>query len=279
LSRIWDLLRQSESQPAENRPADTGTARREQAPAFRDPAAADRTLDAVAADTVQIPPTGRVVVHSDPRGPGADRFRLLRLHLRERWNAEKLKTLLITSPLPNDGKSTISLNLASALAERGKRSVLLIGADLHQPTLAKQLGLPDRSGLAECLEDGVQPFSVMRRLEPLGWYLLHAGNARGNPTELLQSGALGELIQQILPHFEWVLIDSPPVLPLADALTLRQVSDASLLVVRAGRTPTPAVDQAMALLGRKHVLGIVLNGMEGRDSTYGNYYGYYTGKR
>lgn len=279
MSRTWDLLRKSGPEAGNPEPDATVPIRRGQAPAFHDAEATDARLDAIPADTVEIPPSGRVVVHTDPRGPGADRFRLLRLHLRERWNAEKLKTLLITSPLPNDGKSTISLNLASALAERGKRPVLLIGADLHQPTLSRQLGLPDRRGLAECLEDDVKPFSVIRRLEPLGWYLLQAGNARGNPTELLQSGSLAEVMREVSRHFEWVLIDSPPVLPLADALTLKEISDASLLVVRAGRTPTPAVEQSIRLLGRRHVLGIVLNGMAGRDLTYGSYYGYYTGKK
>jgi capsular exopolysaccharide synthesis family protein len=248
VSRIWDLLRKSEWQ------------------------AGDPELDPITADIVQIERSSRIVVHDDPRGPCADRFRLLRLRLNERWNAETMKTLLITSPLPNDGKSTIALNLATALAERGKRTVLLIGADLHHATLTEQLGLSDRRGLAECLEEGLKPLTVIRRLEPLGWYLLPAGKSRGNPTELLQSGGLAEITQELSHHFEWVLIDSPPVIPMADVLALKQRSDASLLVVRAGRTPTESVDRAIALLGRKHVLGIVLNGMEHIDRAYSKYY-------
>ena len=248
MSRIWDLLRKSEYRPD------------------------DLELDAIPADIVQIERSGRLVVHDDPRSPCADRFRLLRLRLNERWNAETMKTLLITSPMPNDGKSTVALNLATALAERGKRPVLLIGADLHHPTLTKRLGVSERCGLAECLEDGLRPLSVIRRLEPLGWYLLPAGKARGNPTELLQGAGLAEIKQELSQHFEWILIDSPPVIPLADVLALKQRSDASLLVIRAGRTPTESVERSLALLGRKHVLGIVINGVEQLDRAYSKYY-------
>ena len=252
MSRTWDLLRKSEWE------------------------AGDPELGAIPIDTVKIPSSSRIVFHDDPHGPCADRFRLLRLRLQERWSAETLKTLLITSPLPNDGKSTVTLNLATALAERGKRTVLVIGADLYHPTLTEQLGLTARCGLAECLEEGLKPFSAIRRLEPLGWYLLPAGKARGNPTELLQGAVFAELKQELSRHFEWVLIDSPPAIPLADVLALKQRSDASLLVVRAGRTPTELVERAVTLLGRKHVFGIVLNGMQKLDHAYSKYYPNYS---
>jgi capsular exopolysaccharide synthesis family protein len=252
VSRIWDLLRQN------------------------DLGGTDPALDTVPVDSVLIPTSTRLEVHSNPRGPCADRFRFLRLRLQERWNPEKLKTLLITSALPHDGKSTVSLNLATALAEHGKRPVLLIGADLHRGTLTEQLGLPYRPGLGECLEHGRQPLSLIRRLQPLGWYLLPAGKTRLNPTELLQGGAISELLKDLSPHFEWILIDSPPVSPLADTLALRQKCDATLLVVRAGRTPTQAVEQAVELLGAKHILGIILNGMEGLHRAYAKYYGSYS---
>jgi capsular exopolysaccharide synthesis family protein len=186
-----------------------------------------------------------------------------------------MKTLLITSPMPNDGKSTVALNLATVLADRGKHRVLLIGADLHHPTLTQHLGISDGNGLAECLEDGLKPLSVIRRLEPLGWYILPAGKARGNPTELLQSGALTQIKEELSQHFEWILIDSPPVIPLADVLALKQRSDATLLVVRAGRTPADSVEQTITLLGRKHVIGVVLNGIENVDRTYSRYSKYY----
>jgi capsular exopolysaccharide synthesis family protein len=223
---------------------------------------------------VHVQPEGRIVFHTDPSSPGADRFRLLRMRLRALWNAKKLRTLLITSPLPGDGKSTIALNLATALTEGGKRTVLLIEADLHRSPLAQQLGLKIGPGLAECLEGGVNPLSAVRRLEPLGWYLLTAGQPHSNPTELLQGDALSVVMQKLSPHFDWILIDSPPAAPLTDALSLGRHTNASLLVTRAGHTPREGLERAIALLGRQHVLGIVLNGVEEGDQLYSGYYEY-----
>jgi capsular exopolysaccharide synthesis family protein len=231
-------------------------------------------LQQIPTQEVQVHPGSRIIVHTDPRSPGADRFRFLRMCLRELWNAGKLKSLLITSPLPQDGKSTIALNLATALAEGGTRTVLLIEADLHHPTLSEQLGLDNRAGLADCLEGSLNPFSALRRLEPLGWYLLPAGEPRSNPTELLQTEAFAGVLQKLSPHFDWILIDSPPVIPLTDALSLARQANATLLVAREGRTPGDAIEKAIAVLGRQRILGIVLNAVEGLDRLYSGYYGY-----
>jgi capsular exopolysaccharide synthesis family protein len=231
-------------------------------------------FERIQVEQVQVQPASRIVFHTDPNSPGADRFRLLRMRLRVLWNARKLKTLLITSPLPGDGKSTIALNLATALTERGKRNVLLIEADLHRAPLAQQLSLKAGPGLAECLEGGLNPLSAVRRLDSLGWYLLSAGEVHSNPTELLQGDTLSAVMQALSPHFDWILIDSPPVTPLTDALSLGRLANASLLVTRVGHTPSEAVEKAIGLLGREHVLGIVLNGIEELDQLYSGYYGY-----
>src|SRR5205823_6052370 len=138
------------------------------------------------------------------------------------------QTLVITSPLPRDGKSTVAINLAAALAEGGKRRVLLIEADLHHPTVAKTLGVQTRPGLSECLESGLDPFSALQLLNPLRWYLLQAGEPRKNPTELLQSDSLSVVMHKLSLHFDWILIDTPPVAPLSGALLLACQADASL---------------------------------------------------
>jgi len=235
----------------------------------------EMSLDGISIEEVQVQPSSRIVMQTDPRSAGADRFRFLRMCLRELWSAGKLKTLQITSPLQQEGKSTIALNLATALAEGGKRTVLLIEADLHRPTLTEQLGLEKRTGLADCLEEGsLNPITVVRRLEPLGWYLLPAGDPRSNPTELLQTEAFAGVLQTLSPHFDWILIDSPPVIPLTDALSLARQANATLLVAREGRTPREAVEKAIAVLGRQRVLGIVLNAVDGLDRMYSGYYGY-----
>jgi capsular exopolysaccharide synthesis family protein len=225
-------------------------------------------------EEAQLRPENRLVFHADPRSPAADRFRLLRMRLKTHWNTGKLKKLLITGPLAHEGKSTLVLNLATALAERGKRRVLVIDADLHHSSVAEILRLRPWAGLAECLVDeATSPLSAIRRIEPLGWYLLPAGEPRRNPTELLQSPAFGNIIQKVSPCFDWILIDSPPVIPLTDSLSLQQHADGCLLVVRAGQTPREAVEQTIALLGEKNVVAVVLNGVEARNHLYAQYYG------
>jgi Mrp family chromosome partitioning ATPase len=147
---------------------------------------------------------------------------------------------------------------------------LVIEADLHYGTLAKRLGLSSWTGLAECLQGEAAPLSAIRRVEPLGWYLLPAGQTYKN-TELLQTPEIGKIIQKVSTRFEWILIDSPPAVPVTDALALQQHADATLLAVRAGKTPRDLVEHAVTLLGREHILGIVMNGVEGLDHLYYNY--------
>ena len=244
---------------------------------FANAATVAPALPDFAVEEANLRPENRLIFHADPRSPAADRFRLLRMRLKEYWSAGKLKKLLITGPLANDGKSTVVLNLATALAERGKRSVLVVEADLHHSSLSETLRLNPWAGLTECLVDDLTPpLSAIRRIEPLGWYLLPAGEPRRNPTELLQAPAFGHIMQKLSPCFDWILIDSPPVIPLTDALSLQQHADASLLVVRAGQTPREAVEQTVTLLGKKNIVGIVLNGVETRDHLY---YQYYDGNR
>jgi capsular exopolysaccharide synthesis family protein len=220
-------------------------------------------------EEARLDSTSRVVYHTDPRSPAADKIRFLRMRLREYWASGKLKKLLVTSPLAGDGKTTILLNLATALAERGKRSVLVIEADLHHSSVAERLKLRDWAGLTECLQDdSISPLSHIRRVEPLGWHLLPAGEPRRNPTELLQTPALRLVLQKVAECFDWVLIDSPPVVPLTDSIALHQHVDASLLVVRAGHTPQEAIEQTIDLLGQKKIAGIVLNGIERRNQPH-----------
>lgn len=153
--------------------------------------------------------------------------------------------------------------------------MLLIDADLHRPSICKSLGIEARTGLAECLEDDLNLLSVLRRIDPLNWYLMPAGTPRDNPTEALQPEALSKMMKVLSYYFDWIVVDTPPVLPLTDTLSIAKCVDASLLVVRADRTPKEAVSEALSRLGNKHVLGIVLNGAEHLNRIYSQYDGYY----
>lgn len=218
----------------------------------------------------------RILYHTTPTSSGADKFRLLRMRLRTHRTLNNLKSLLVTSPLPKDGKTTTVLNLATALTEQRIKRVLVIDADLHRRGVEEELQLEPCIGIAECLMEGVDPLTVLRRVEPLGWHLLSAGIiCVESPSELLRPVGLSALLQRIVPHFDWILIDSPPVLPLTDALALAQVVDGCLVIARAGQTPTKAIEDAINALGRKHIVGLVLNGLERSNQRYSKYQNYY----
>ncbi len=150
-------------------------------------------------EKVKLHPGNRVALLTDSRSAGVDRVRFLRMRRFELRQLAKLRSVVITSSMPKDGKSTIAMSLAATLSEQGQRTVLLIEADLDRPTLAKSLGLRPRPGLAECLEDGLAPLSQLRKVDPLGWYSVQAGSPRGNPTELIQSGALKTVLERPSP--------------------------------------------------------------------------------
>jgi capsular exopolysaccharide synthesis family protein len=233
------------------------------------------TLNRIPVETVELHSESRLVMPTGRQSPGADRIRYLRMRLHELQHQRQLRSIAITSPLPDDGKSTIALNLASALAESRQKSVLLIEADLHQPALAKVLAIPPRAGLADCIEEGTDPLMSVWRIEPLSFYFLQAGHASQNPTDLLQSGSMPRLLERLIPFFDWILIDSPPILPLTDALTLSRDVDGTVLVVRAGKTPRETVEEAVEQIGPGRLLGVVLNAAEGLNRSYAKYTRYY----
>lgn len=230
---------------------------------------------AVSTEGTPLPLECRLVVHTDPRSAGADRFRLVQIRLRSMQASRKLQSLLITSPLPEDGKSTVALNLATGLSDNGKCPVLLLEADVHRPTLLKKLGLEPWPGLTECFKSKSDPMRAIRRIDPLGFYLLPAGQPAEDGSSLLQSDFTAQLIKNLSSSsFSWILIDSPPTTPIADILVLRAQADATLLVARARQTPREAIEESTQNLGRGHILGIVLNGVDGLERAYSKYYGY-----
>ena len=236
---------------------------------------ADDVYPAVSIGRTPLPQECRLVVHTDPRSAGADRFRLVQIRLRSMQALRKLQSVLITSPLPEDGKSTVALNLATGLSDNGKCPVLLLEADVHRPTLLKKLGLEPWPGLTECFKSKIDPMLAIRRIDPLGFYLLPAGQPAEDGSSLLQSDFISQLIKSLASSsFCWILIDSPPTTPIADILVLRAQADATLLVARARQTPREAIEESAQNLGRGHIVGILLNGVEGLDRAYSKYYGY-----
>ena len=245
---------------------------------LRGPGNATPDTEYIPAETAEIRPESRLVVWNDPQGLGADRYRMLRMQLERLRGNQKLKTILVTSPAPQDGKSTVALNLATVLAKHGKHEVLLLEADLRCPSLTRRLGLKPWPGLAECLTTGSEALAAVRQIDPLQFCLLPAGAVPEHPAELLQSERMTRCVEDLSKTFDWILIDSTPTSPITDALTLKSRADGCLLVARAGKTGQDEVAEAIQLLGPQFVLGIVLNGVKGIERRYAGYYENYYGR-
>jgi capsular exopolysaccharide synthesis family protein len=219
-----------------------------------------------------LSPESRIIAHSNKQDPGAEKFRLLAhrlLHLRQR---RPLSRLLVASASPKDGKTVVAVNLAVTLARTSAR-VALIDADLRQPGIGHVLGVQATPGLADYLEGRAELATAFKIAEPLGLYYLPAGEALGNPVESLQGARMDELMMHATSTFDWVIFDSPPLTPFADAEHLASVTDGVLLVVRAEKTPKQALEQSLSSLEGAHLLGVVFNACnEARNDQYYQYY-------
>ncbi len=208
---------------------------------------------------VSVLPTSRLVFLTEPDSLAAEKFRFLGVRLRQLQQSRPLKKVLVTSTIPEEGKSTVSANLAGVLARR-KQSVLLIEGDLRRPTLAQQFGLGRLAGLGEWLQSGRQTVSNVYRLEGPDFWFMPAGNPPENPLELLQSGRLSYLMGQLSNLFDWIIVDSPPLLPLADTTVWSRVTDGTLLVAREGKSEKKQLQRGLEVLKKSDLLGVVLNG-------------------
>jgi capsular exopolysaccharide synthesis family protein len=240
----------------------------------------DSELQGIPVHRVTLPDEARLVVVGDPHSPGADRFRYLRLRLREaRARRKQLQSVLITSALPKDGKSTVSLNLSACLADRGATKVLCIEADFYHRTLAETFDLERADGLGKILESGTDPMSGIVRIEPLGLYFLPAGTVQSSPPDLLHSGRVEQALATYRRHFDWIIVDAPPILAVTDPAVLCQNMDGALLIARAGQTPKEFVDEALQTLGEERTVGIILNDASDLNVSYKKYYGSYYYKK
>jgi len=218
---------------------------------------------------VSITPASRLVVLSEPDSLAAEKFRFLGVRLRQLRQSRPLKKVLVTSTIPEEGKSLVSANLAGVLAKR-KEKVLLIEGDLRRPVLAQQFGLGRLTGLAEWMQSGTQPTSNIYHLTGPGIWFLPAGAPPANPLELMQSGRLSALMSRLATQFDWIVVDSPPLLPLADTTVWSRFTDGAVLVAREGKTEKAALQRGLEILKKSDLLGVVLNGCT--NSHHGSYY-------
>ncbi len=219
---------------------------------------------------VSLPPDSKLICLTAPESLGAEKFRFLGVRLRQLQNSRPLKKLLITSTIPEEGKSTVSANLATILARKQQPKILLLDGDLRRPSLSKQFGLGKLPGLSEWLHGEPRPITNIYRLEGLNLWFLPAGQPPENPLELMQSGRLSRLMEQLTAWFDWIIIDSPPVLPLADTSVWARLADGILLVTREGTTKRRQLQTGLQALEESKVLGAVVNSSASTDHT--NYY-------
>ena len=219
------------------------------------------------------------------RGPAVEQFRSLRSRIYELRDISPLKTILVSSGVPQEGKSFISTNLALSLARHKNSKVLLIDGDMRRYTLHQILGCDSHPGLADYLAGKATALEVMQRPEISQTVMASAtpilpnvtfiagGNGGDKAADLSGSPRFGELIRLAAPYFDWIIVDSSPVLPVSDAVNLARWCDGVLLVARGGVTKFPVAQRAQSELKASNILGFVLNAVQ-ETPEVGGYYGY-----
>jgi capsular exopolysaccharide synthesis family protein len=202
---------------------------------------------------------------------GTEEFRTLRSRL-DRLRAQRpLRTLLITSSLPKEGKTFVAANLAQAIGRQPEKHALLIDADLRAPRAHMALGAPLTPGLSDYLRGEADELAILQRGPRGNLFFIPGGKPASHPAELIANGRLKALLDRLAPIFDWVILDSPPIVPVSDAGLLADLCDGVLMIVRAGATPFDLAQKATKEFRSKRLLGVVLNHVK-PGSSYSSYY-------
>ena len=204
-----------------------------------------------------------------------EQYRRLAAVLHHAQTERQIRTVMVASAVPAEGKTLTTTNLALTLSQSYEKKVLVIDADLRRPSLHGMFGVSGAEGLTTALGDTAVERLPVKQISG-GFWLLPAGKPNPNPMSLLTSDAMKQLLADAAAQFDWVILDTPPVGLMADANLLAAMVDAALIVVKAGSTPYPLVQKAVAAMGPGRVLGVVLN-RASRDAASHeyDYYGYY----
>jgi polysaccharide biosynthesis transport protein len=212
-------------------------------------------------------PRHPVILRDEPLGAPSEAVRRLRTNLQFIDVADRPKSIVISSSIAGEGKSTIAINLAVSLADTGAR-VILVDADLRRPSLADYIGIEGRVGLTTVLIGRATVDDVIQPMGKTTLDLLPAGQIPPNPSELLGSPAMGRLLDRLSASYDMVLLDSPPLLPVTDAAVLTKRAGGALIVVGADRIHRPQVEETLGALeaAGAHIFGIVMNKIDRRDA-------------
>jgi len=227
---------------------------------------------------VQPPQTSRLVAWTVPNGLGAEKFRALAVRLNDIRRKHQLTSLQVTSSVINEGKSFVAANLAVTLAKYSGFKTLLIEGDLHRPTLGSMFGLKDLQGLGDWWSRRNQDLDrYLLRFTGTALWFLPAGKACDRPSDILGSAQLAEAYAQLAGRFDWIIVDSTPMLPVIDANLWSRLVDGTLLVVREGVAPLKALKNGLQSLDNPKLIGVVVN--EASEFDQVDYDGQYYGTR
>jgi protein-tyrosine kinase len=234
------------------------------------------TLDALLARCPQLQwqPDQKTMLffNGDDSKRGTEEFRTLRSRLYHAREKMPLKKILVTSALPKEGKSFTAANLAQVLVRQHGRRVLLIDADLRGPRLHMMLGTTPSPGLSDYLQGGNDEFSIMQRGPMENLFFVPSGHQISDPSELVANGRLQFLLQRVEALFDWIIVDSPPAVPVSDASVLAKACDGVLMVVRSNSTPVDMAQRAREEFPDQALVGVVLNGTDHETTPYSRYY-------
>jgi capsular exopolysaccharide synthesis family protein len=189
----------------------------------------------------------------------SEQFRLLATRLQRLQNARAARSVLLTSSADGDGKSLLALNLGISLAQGGRQRVLLLDGNLRKAALSAMLTIDSRPGLTNWYQTNHSALDFMCRISGHNVWAMPAGNAPVDPLELVKSARMPELLQTLNSAFDWVLLDSPPLLPRADAEVLSRVCDATIVVVRPNTSTKSTLKQALERVAPTKLVGLLLN--------------------
>jgi receptor protein-tyrosine kinase len=284
MSRVHDALRRAEQTPAELRtPAEVSAgsivtaAGRSGATAVLAPAVTDGLIENIQDVGFNPSPDAHLVDFSKPHEAPSEEFRTLRTRLNHLQSLQPIHSVVVTSPSPAEGKSFAAMNLALSESQLEGNRTLLIDCDFRRATMHTLLQVERSPGLTDYLQGKAPLADCIRRIGGGNLYIMPAGESVLNPLELLNLREMRELIQELPRVFNWVIIDSPPLLFAADANLLSTMADGAVLVVRIGTTTIDSVTRAMQSLCENNVLGIIVNGARRGElySKYTYYHSYY----
>jgi len=216
-------------------------------------------------------PESILFVNERDDAPGREEFRTLRSRLCSLRDKMSLKSVLITSALPAEGKSFTAANLAHVMALQKGQRALLIDADLRGPQLHSLLGTSAGPGLSDYLQERSDEFSILQRGASENLFFIPSGTAIENPAELVGNGRLKLLLDRLQPLFDWIILDSPPAVSVSDASVLAKACDGVLLIVRSDSTPADIARKARQEFPAEILLGVVLNGTNPDPAGYTRY--------